>query len=55
MVTTTTTLPASTIDDDSSVERVTAIAEEEDIGMGRVRCGVGFVKTDSAYNVRLRS
>jgi hypothetical protein len=53
MVTTTTTLPTSEIDDASSEERVETMAEEADIGSGRVLRTIGFVKDDSAYNVRL--
>jgi hypothetical protein len=53
MVTTTTTLPTSTIDDASSEERVETMAEEADIEIRRVLCGIAFVKTDSPHNVRL--
>jgi hypothetical protein len=53
MVTTTTTLPTSTIDDASSEERAETIAEVADMRIGRVLRRLGFVKIDSAYNVRL--
>jgi hypothetical protein len=50
---TTTTTPTSTVDGASSEEPAETPAEVTDMRMGRVLRAIGFVKIDSAYNVRL--